>query len=362
MRHLFIPACGLGLLIGGGMIGPEVSLAKLPDAIVQRAAPAEPGAVVDIDIGTPILTPDKRAQMEAERAAADATTGYADQYEIPDPIAESVPARPRPLKPIVKPIIPRSRAEICDTLAHAAQRNNLPTPFFIRLLFQESGFRPGVVSSAGAEGVAQFMPETAASRGLENPFDPVQAITAAADLLGDLAHRFGNLGLAAAAYNAGPKRVHDWLAQNGKLPQETQEYVKTITGRRPERWTLAEAGSPAIRLQRHAPCQEAVGLLSWDGPDRIPLPPRRADARKAPQPPAADAKIARLTHDKSGKHATATAAATKTARVKSKPLAKEAIVGKAAAKHVPQAATQLAAGKAKRPRVRHSARSATRSS
>jgi hypothetical protein len=306
MRHQFVLACGLGLLIGGGVIGPEISLAKLPVAAVQRVTPAETGAVVHINTGTVIPTPDKRAQIEAGRAAADVTTGYAEQYEIPDPIAESEPARPQPVKTIVKPIIPRSRAEICGTLIDAAQRNNLPTPFFIRLLFQESGFRPGVVSSAGAEGVAQFMPDTAANLGLDNPFDPVQAITAAAALLADLAHRFGNLGLAAAAYNAGPKRVDDWLARKRQLPQETQEYVKNITGRRPEGWTIPEVGSPAIRLQHHAPCQEAAGLLSWDGPGRIPLPPRHTNARKEQQPPAA-AKVAKLTHGKSHKHATASA-------------------------------------------------------
>lgn len=336
MRHLFVPACCLGLLTGGGVVGPEVSLAKLPDPIVQRAAPADIGADIDIDIDAAKPAPDESAQMQAEGAAVVASTGYSDRYEIPDPIAESVPARPRPLEPIVKPIIPRSRAEICDTLTDAAQRNNLPAPFFIRLLFQESGFRPGVVSSAGAEGVAQFMPETAASRGLENPFDPVQAI------------------IAAAAYNAGPKRIHDWLAQKGKLPQETQDYVKTITGRRPEGWTIAEAGSPVIKLQRHAPCQEAAGLLAWDGPDRIPLPPMRADALKAPPPPTAhdDAKTAKLAHDKSGKHATATAdAAANKAPVKGNAPAKEAVAQKVAAKYVHHAATQLAAGRAKRPRV-----------
>jgi hypothetical protein len=348
MRHLFAPAFCLGLLTGGGMVGPEVSLAKLPDPIVQRAAHAD----IDIDIDAAKPAPDEGAQMQANAAALIASTGYADQYEIPDPIAESVPARPRSLKPIVKPIIPRSRAEICDTLTDAAQRNNLPSPFFIRLLFQESGFRPGVVSSAGAEGIAQFMPETAASRGLDNPFDPVQAIAAAAGLLRDLAQRFGNLGLAAAAYNAGPKRIHDWLARNGKLPQETQDYVKTITGRRPEGWTIAEAGSPAIKLQRHAPCQEAAGLLAWDGPDRIPLPPRRADERKAPPPTEhVDAKTVKLAHDKTGKRATASAAAANKASVKDKAPAKEAVAEKAAANHVHHTARQLAADKAKPPGV-----------
>ena len=57
------------------------------------------------------------------------------------------------------------------------------------------------------------MPETAAERGLDNPFDPLQAIPESARLLRDLSKKFGNLGLAAAAYNAGPKRVEDWLAK-----------------------------------------------------------------------------------------------------------------------------------------------------
>ncbi|HEX5213697.1 MAG TPA: lytic transglycosylase domain-containing protein [Pseudolabrys sp.] len=281
MRHLFVPACCLGLLTGGGAVGPEISLAKLPDAAVQSIARA------DADIAAPLATADAQAQA----AAARATSGYTDQYEIPDPIAEPVPPSPKPLKPIVKPIVPRSREEVCNTLTQAAQSNNLPAPFFIRLLYQESGFRPGTVSPAGAEGVAQFMPETAADRGLDNPYDPVQAISAAASLLRDLAQRFGNLGLAAAAYNAGPGRISAWLAKKTKLPQETKDYVKIITGRPAEGWTAAERGSPAIKLPRHAPCQQAAGLLAWDGPDRIPMP--LPDARKAPPPHGNDMLIAR---------------------------------------------------------------------
>jgi soluble lytic murein transglycosylase-like protein len=78
----------------------------------------------------------------------------------------------------------------------------------------------------GAQGIAQFMPGTAQERGLADPFDPEQAIPAAASLLRDLSQRFGNLGLAAAAYNGGPNRVSAWLAGNGSLPAETQDYVR----------------------------------------------------------------------------------------------------------------------------------------
>jgi hypothetical protein len=177
-----------------------------------------------------------------------------------------------PLRPLLKPVVFRSREEICDTLVRAAQSNDLPVPFFIRLLYQESTFRPAAISSAGALGIAQFMPETAAHRRLDNPFDPAQAIPASAKLLRDHYRRYGNLGLAAAAYNAGPRRVDDWRAKKGALPQETQDYVRTITGFPVETWTVPLAGGPAVKLQQGAPCQEAAGLLAWDGPDEIPMP------------------------------------------------------------------------------------------
>ena len=186
------------------------------------------------------------------------------------------------LKPLLKPVIFRSREEICDTLVHAALNNDLPVPFFIRLIYQESTFRPAAISSAGALGIAQFMPETAANRRLDNPFDPAQAIPASAKLLRDHYRRFGNLGLAAAAYNAGPRRVDDWRAKKGPMPQETQDYVKVITGFPVETWTTPLAGGPAIKIQQGAPCQEAAGLLAWDGPDVIPMPvasPRVVEAK-----------------------------------------------------------------------------------
>ena len=189
-----------------------------------------------------------------------------------------------PLKPLLKPVVFRSREEICDTLVHAALSNDLPVPFFIRLLYQESTFRPAAISSAGALGIAQFMPETAAHRRLDNPFDPAQAIPASAKLLRDHYRRFGNLGLAAAAYNAGPRRVDEWRAKKGPMPQETQDYVKVITGFPVESWTMPLAGGPAVKVPQGAPCQEAAGLLAWDGPDEIPMPvssPRVVEAKAA---------------------------------------------------------------------------------
>ena len=129
---------------------------------------------------------------------------------------------------------------VCDTLAAVAVHHELPADFFIRLIWQESRFNPSAVSFKGAQGIAQFMPGTARQRGLEDTFDPGQAIPKSAELLRDLNREFGNLGLAAAAYNAGSGRVHDWLAGRKPLPGETVAYVRLVTGRSAEEWAAED--------------------------------------------------------------------------------------------------------------------------
>ena len=109
--------------------------------------------------------------------------------------------------------------EVCRTLEQAAPENGLPVDFFLRVIWQESRFMHAV-SPKGAQGIAQFMPRTAEWRGLSNRFDVIAALKASASYLRDLRNRFGNLGLAAAAYNAGPQRVQDWLSARGALPRK----------------------------------------------------------------------------------------------------------------------------------------------
>jgi hypothetical protein len=92
-------------------------------------------------------------------------------------------------------------------------------------------------------------------------------------LLRELIDQFGNVGLAAAAYNAGPRRVQDWLDKRGKLPQETQDYVQTITGRKAEEWKAKTASAAPLRVPERAPCQREAGLYAANGPAQIPLPP-----------------------------------------------------------------------------------------
>ncbi len=149
-----------------------------------------------------------------------------------------------PTSPVQADPVPTGGGEsveqaLCRLIDNAADQQHLPIGFLTRLLWQESSFRAGAVSPAGAQGVAQFMPGTAQERGLADPFDPEQAIPAAAALLADLSRQFGNLGLAAAAYNGGPTRVANWLAGKGGLPIETEDYVLRITGSPPDDWVAA---------------------------------------------------------------------------------------------------------------------------
>ena len=80
------------------------------------------------------------------------------------------------------------------------------------------------------------MPGTASERGLIDPFDPAAAIPASAKFLNELKLRFGNLGLAAAAYNGGPTAAAHWLAKKGSLPFETEDYVLAVTGYAADEW------------------------------------------------------------------------------------------------------------------------------
>jgi hypothetical protein len=110
------------------------------------------------------------------------------------------------------------------------------------------------------------MPGTAAERGLLDPFDPAAAIPASAKYLAELKQRFGNLGLAAAAYNAGVDRVTSWLEANGNLPFETQDYVLSITGIPAETWAAPESPiDPPTGFSNNADCKTLVALLAVPG-------------------------------------------------------------------------------------------------
>ncbi len=128
-------------------------------------------------------------------------------------------------------------AQYAPALARAAQRWNISAALLAAQLYQESRFNPFAVSNAGAQGIAQFMPETARRFGLADPFDADRAIDAQGHLMRDLLRQFGTVPLALAAYNAGPAPV----ARCGCIPPipETQAYVAAILG------LLRGAGDPS---------------------------------------------------------------------------------------------------------------------
>jgi len=111
-------------------------------------------------------------------------------------------------------------------LSRAALRWNVSASLLAAQLLAESNFDPYAGSPAGAQGIAQFMPATAATYGLRDPYDPVEAIDAQAHLMSDLLRRFGDPALALAAYNAGPGAVEPCNCIPGY--PETQAYVSRI--------------------------------------------------------------------------------------------------------------------------------------
>ena len=166
---------------------------------------------------------------------------------------------------------PRASADdICRALTEAATANEIPVEFFARLIWQESRFDPEAVSSAGAMGIAQFMPQTATKRGLADPFEPLQALRESASYLRELRTTFrGSLGLAAAAYNAGPGRVEAWLAGRGSLPGETRAFVRIVTGQGVDAWAMQPLPQFPAADPSSVRCVELAGLIV-DGPRRRP--------------------------------------------------------------------------------------------
>src|ERR1700754_2191481 len=159
-----------------------------------------------------------------------------------------------------------TRESICLMIESAARESNLPLEFFARVIWQESRFRSdaiGPVTRGGqrAQGIAQFMPGTASERGLLDPFNPVQALPKSAEFLAELRDQFGNLGLAAAAYNAGPRRVQEWLAGTGYMPQETRNYVLAITGTSVDDWAAAGKNGKMPDRAPATSCRELMALL-----------------------------------------------------------------------------------------------------
>lgn len=143
--------------------------------------------------------------------------------------------------------------DVCQAIEREAGRNDLDPHFLARLLWKESLFEANAVSPVGAMGIAQFMPGTADLVGLDDPFNPAKAIAASARYLRKLSDGFGNVGMAAVAYNGGENRAARYLAEGGSLPWETQDYVQAITGMTASNWRDKSVRAPDLRLDKERP-------------------------------------------------------------------------------------------------------------
>src|SRR3954463_14845022 len=201
------------------------------------------------------------AQAEEQTPAPDEQTP-APAAQAPAP--ESQTTAPEASNPAPTAADSPTSQSICLIVEAAALANRLPLEFFARVIWQESRFQatavgPRTRSGDRAQGIAQFMPRTASERGLLDPFDPVQALPKSAEFLSELRAEFGNLGLAAAAYNAGPQRVRDYLTGKGGMPAETRNYVAAITGTSVDDWVAA---GRTDRAPASTPtCRQLVALL-----------------------------------------------------------------------------------------------------
>lgn len=182
------------------------------------------------------------------------------------PDAVSTPGYVQGTPDWVKPIIQK-----------AAEKHNIPTMLLSALLKQESGFNPNAGSSAGAQGIAQFMPATAKGMGVD-PFDPESAIMGAAQYLRRSWDKFGKPELALAAYNAGGGAVN----QYGGIPpyKETQNYVKNI---------MAMIGE--LHQSANGPYLETLNEIKKNKPDVLGSSTKQSPVLMQPLPSGVDSPI-----------------------------------------------------------------------
>lgn len=183
-----------------------------------------------------------RARIAAIEARCGVSTGRAPTsptfhralqmaYHIAPPAAQRAPLRPHPLPPpAMPPMSPMVFKPVSDDvdalIAFYAKQHQVDAALVRAVVRAESGFNPKSVSSAGAMGLMQLMPDTAKSLGVSDPFDPAQNLDGGIRYLKQMIERFGDVSLALAAYNAGPGHVARY---RGVPPfPETQRYVERV--------------------------------------------------------------------------------------------------------------------------------------
>ena len=248
------------LLLGANGAAPEVEYGSLIGKHFRAGDDDASPSLIEIESSTGRGDRLMVAAMQASEAPPQQTSDAVTE----DNGAGNIDVPPVDIAPVAAESLPQadSLGDLCNALMTSAEDNNLPVPFFANLIWQESRLRKDSVSSKGALGIAQFMPQTAAESGLHDPFDPFQAIPASARLLHELREQLGNLGFAAAAYNAGAGRVTAWLAHRQGLPRETRDYVVRVTGRSAEDWRKTPPDDAALTFAHRLPCRSLPAFAS----------------------------------------------------------------------------------------------------
>jgi soluble lytic murein transglycosylase-like protein len=176
----------------------------------------------------------------------------------PQVLSSSSDVEPSKLAPVTMPLASRVRQDVSaeaikldpdeaarrerylPIIREAAAQTGLPEVLIGAVIQAESSYKPGTVSSAGAKGLMQLMPENEEQFGVRNVFDPRENIMAGSKHLREYVDRFGTLEKALAAFNAGPSRV----VRYGGIPpfRETQDYVRRITGMLRQAGAIQDAG------------------------------------------------------------------------------------------------------------------------
>ncbi len=190
---------------------------ELPGRRVTIAAAACGGLVALAAFAPPAAAGGPIYRYVDERGVVHLTDAPTDSRFEPVP-------QPEPLER--EAVRPRSGRRYDPFVGLVARREGLPPALLKAVIAAESNFDPVAVSSKGAMGLMQLMPETADALGVSNPFLVIENVAAGAHYLAELLRRYGDWRLALAAYNAGPKAVDRY---QGIPPYpETREYVKRV--------------------------------------------------------------------------------------------------------------------------------------
>ncbi len=183
------------------------SILRQTNAIQGTEAPAQPAS--------------------AEQTASRAASSQPEKTFFSTPWPSSIPLAVPNVQMVDDECQPLEKNEVDKLVQAASKKQGIEPELLKSVMRQESAFKPCAVSTAGAMGLMQIMPETAGMLGLEDPFDPAKNIEAGAQFLKMMLNRYqGDVPMALGAYNAGPGKVD----KAGGVPPiaETLQYVTNI--------------------------------------------------------------------------------------------------------------------------------------